>query len=115
MPIVDRVGPPVQFLDRIWNNYASRMSPDEFLKSEPLWSSAQQVSDQMGMSYAGAFAHVANAMFSRMGANRHLTDEAARRFIARERGIGLATSEGETLRQDLERYQGGAEAGPWAD
>jgi len=79
--------PPLPPSDRIWQNYVKRMGPDEMLKSEPVWSAAENLSAAKGISPSEAFAEVANDMFGRMGANRFMTPAQAKMHMARERGI----------------------------
>ena len=79
--------PPKAFMDRIWDNYAKNMTPEEFLKSEPAWSGAARLSEAQGISESEAFAQLANEMFSRMGANHFMTPQTARKFMGQERGI----------------------------
>lgn len=83
--IEDRLPPPKSFMDRIWDNYAKRMTPEEFLQSEPLWSGAHQMSQETGMPEYEAFAYIANQIFQRMEANRYMTPQAAKRFMHQAR------------------------------
>lgn len=91
--IIESLPPPKSFMDRIWDNYAKRMTPDEFLESEPLWGGAKNLSEASGISESEAFAQIANEIFGRMGANRYMTPQNARSYIGRARGIGAVNTE----------------------
>ncbi len=78
--------PQLSANDRIYQNYVKSMTPDEMLKSEPVWSASSNLASSKGISPGEAFAEVANDMFRRMGANRFMTPRAARVYMARERG-----------------------------
>ena len=83
--------PPLSRAERDWQNYGRRMSPDDVLGSEPVWSWAN-LYQQQGLGRAEGFADAANDFWQRMGANRYITPEQARRHMAVEeakmRGIG---------------------------
>ncbi len=83
--VIADLPPPLSTNDRIYQNYAKSMSPDEMLKSEPVWSASANLSESKGISPGEAFAEIANDMFRRMGANRYMTPRAARVYMARER------------------------------
>jgi hypothetical protein len=84
---------PKEFFDRIWDNYAKDMSPDEFLKSEALWSGAREMVDRLGWKESEAFSYIANEMLDRMGATRRFNPQSAARFMAKERGIAAVHDE----------------------
>jgi hypothetical protein len=71
--------------DQQWDNYVKRMSPDELLTSETLWGGAKRLSDDVGISESEAFAQLANRFWRRMGANRYITPELAKRYMKVER------------------------------
>lgn len=83
---------PLSLFERNWQNYGSRMTPDEVMGSEPVWGAAQQYADQ-GLGRSQGFAAAANDMWQRMGANRYITPEMAQRYMnveeAKQRGIKL--------------------------
>jgi hypothetical protein len=78
---------PLSFKDRIWQNYTRRMSPEEALQSEAIWSGAKQLAKERGIPESHAFAELANDYFARGGHNRFMTPEVARRFMGEARGI----------------------------
>ena len=85
---------PLSVNERIWQNYVRplKMTPDEMLASEPVWSAAlERGAGNLQRTHA-AFADIANDMFSRMGVNRYMTPETARLYMNAERarfGKGL--------------------------
>lgn len=82
--------PPKSFMDRIWDNYAKHMTPEEFLQSEPLWGGAQRMAEATpGMKEPAAFARIANNIFERMGLDRRLTPEAANQIMGEQRGASM--------------------------
>ncbi len=85
--VIANLPPPLSATDRIYQNHVRplKMSPDEMLKSEPMWSTAANVSEARGVPLSDAFAEVANDVFRKMSANRYMTPRMARVFIARER------------------------------
>jgi len=89
--IKEMVGQPLSQFDRDWQNYISKMSPDEVMGSDPVWAAANRAAEQ-GVGRAKGFADAANSFWQRMGANRYISEEQARRYMAIEeakmRGIG---------------------------
>lgn len=79
---------PLTIEDRAWQNYASKMSPDEFLKSEALWGGSKRLSEQNGTLWHEEFANLANEMFGRMGVNKFLSPTAAHKIMGEQRGVG---------------------------
>jgi hypothetical protein len=77
----DMIPEPLPRQDRDWQNYGRNMSPDEVMGSEPVWGAAATAE---GQGRAEAFAEAANDMWRRMGANRYITPEIARRYMATE-------------------------------
>jgi hypothetical protein len=99
---------PLPPSDRIWQNYVKRMGPDEMLKSEPVWSTAENLSAAKGISPSEAFAEVANDMFGRMGANRFMTPAQAKMHMARERGVLVPVpAEGLTMKRPISGFAAG--------
>jgi predicted GNAT family acetyltransferase len=92
-PRAEQLLPPKGFFDRIWDFYARRMTPEEFLRSDPAWSGARVLAEQWGWREAEAFSYLANEMFSRMGATQRMSPKEAARFMARERGIAVVPDE----------------------
>lgn len=76
---------PLSRADRDWQNYGVRMHPDEVLNSEVVWGAGRLGAEQ-GLGRAESFAQAANDLWRRMGANRYITPEQARRHIAVEEG-----------------------------
>jgi hypothetical protein len=86
--VISGLPPPLTANERIYNNYVRslRMTPDEMLKSEPVWSTAANLAQERGMPPHEAFAQVVNDMYQRMGANQYITPQQAKLLMARERG-----------------------------
>ncbi len=89
------VGPPLSLMDRNWQNYGQHMKPDDVVSSEAVWGGARRLSEETGVPVQNAFAQLANDMWQRMGANRYITPDSARREMGKQRGIG-AVEGGET-------------------
>lgn len=75
--------PPLTPLERNWQNYGKRMSPDDVLTSEAVWGHATRGAEA-GLGRAESFAQAANDLWQRMGANRYVSPDMARRYIAQE-------------------------------
>lgn len=85
VPLTKRIEQPLDLEERTFRNFAADMEPEEFLRSEPMWSGAQRIADERGIPFAQAFSEFANTMFQRTGANRFMTPETAAKFIMAER------------------------------
>ncbi|WP_454916546.1 hypothetical protein [Xanthobacter sediminis] len=70
---------PLSRQDRDWQNYGRFMSPDDVLGSEAVWGAASSGADR-----AQSFADAANDLWRRMGANRYMSPDMARRYMAVE-------------------------------
>lgn len=93
--IVENVVPsPKSLLDRVYDNYTKRMTPDEMLKSEPVWGTAKLIAERDGVPEAQAFADLANDYYAKHGINQFMSPNAARKFLAQERGIAAAPPRG---------------------
>lgn len=84
IPLADRLPPPLSRMERDWQNYGSKMSPDEVLQSEPVWGAAQ-LGKENGTGEAKSFADMANFFWQRMGANRFISEEQAAKILRAQR------------------------------
>jgi hypothetical protein len=88
------IPPPLSTMERTWQNYTKRMTPEEMLQSEAVWGGARNLSEQEGIKEYEAFANLANDYYGRKGINQFMTPEAARKYMAKERGIGVVPDKG---------------------
>jgi hypothetical protein len=93
--------PPKSFTDRIWDNYAKGMSEREFLRSEPLWSGAANLSEKTGVPQHEAFSKIANEMSVRRGSGQYVSPDDALRIMG-------AQQLNSTLKRDDDFAGGGA-------
>jgi hypothetical protein len=75
---------PKPFLNRIYDNYAKHMSEAEFLKSEPLWSGAANMSEAQGIPQHESFANIANEISKMRGSGQYLSPDDALRIMGRQ-------------------------------
>jgi hypothetical protein len=76
---------PLSYFERSWQNYGQHLSPDDVLQSEVTWGAANLAADA-GTGRAEGFAAMANYLWNRMGANRYISPDLARRYMAVEEG-----------------------------
>jgi len=86
---------PLTLEERAWQNYGRQMHPDDVMKSESVWGGAKRIAEQHGISEAEGFAHMANDLWKRMGANRYMSPEMAKRYmrVERARMMGIKSAE----------------------
>lgn len=73
------------FEDKIWDNYAKKMSPEELWHSETIWGGARRLAEESGWNEHEAFAYLMNQMLRRKGLNGYVSSEMASKFMADER------------------------------
>ena len=81
--IIEMIPPPLSRMDRDWQNYGRFMKPDDVLDSEVVWGAGNLGAEQ-GLGRAESFASAANDLWKRMGANRFITPELARKYMLRQ-------------------------------
>lgn len=89
--VKEMIPPPLDTYERTWKNYTKNMAPDEMMASEPVWGSARELSREHGISESEGFANLVNDYYGRKGINQFMTPDAARRYMAGERGIGVVS------------------------
>jgi hypothetical protein len=89
----DVIPPPLNAYERTWQNYTKHMTPEEMMQSGPIWSGAKVLAEQEGIKEHEAFANLVNDYYGRKGIKQFMTPEAARRYMAKERGIGAVPAE----------------------
>lgn len=93
--IVAKLPPSLSLADRTWQNYGSKMKPDDVLHHEATWGMAQRLAERNPedklthgyppMTHPEAFSHSANMLWQRMGVPQRISPAEAREFMATER------------------------------